>query len=236
MSEENSEPGASKQDRVTDARFSMLEASVTRIQQTLQVIAQQQLVPPSSSGVQAGLGMATSFSTAAPSVQTGSSVYAPPFVSAAAVGGAALPNANITLTAHTSVFDAANMAQSAVYNNLSGASLPREMFCIDQQLFVSSQAVNQGLSIAVGLPPVPGYIVSMAKKFLFVDIVLLLPSNLDKLPIIEPIGVHLNRLLKCDKNSDLKQIATFQDWAEAWSVFSAIVNISKPEKTGMLFS
>ena len=238
MSEETSEPSVSEQDRRgIDARFSTLEASVTQIQQTLQVIAQQQLAPRSTStGLQAGLGMTTIVSTAVPSVQTGSSVHAPPFVSTAAVGGGPLPNANLTMPLHTSVFDAANMAQSAVYN-LSGVSLPREMFfCINPQLFVSGQAVNHGLSISGGLPPVPGYIVNMVKKFVFVDFVLLLPSNLDKLPIIEPIGVHLNRLLNCDKSSDLKQIATFQDWAEAWSVFSAIVHISNPEKTGMLLS
>ena len=102
MSEENSEPSVSGQDRRgIDARFSTLEASVKQIQQTLQVIAQQQLAPRSpSTGLQAGLGMATIVSTAVPSVQTGSAVHAPPFVSTEAVGGGALPNANLTMPLH----------------------------------------------------------------------------------------------------------------------------------------
>lgn len=72
-------------------------------------------------------------------------------------------------------------------------------------------------------------------KFMFIDFVLLLPSNLDKLPIVEPIGVNLNRFMKCENNFDLKQISSFQDWEEAWTVFQ-LVNISIPEKTTMLFN
>ena len=77
MFEENSEPGVSEQDRIIDTRFSTLGGSVTRLPQTLQVLTQQQLAPYSSSSVQPGLGMKTSFSPTASSVQTVSSTKGP---------------------------------------------------------------------------------------------------------------------------------------------------------------
>ena len=42
------------------------------------------------------------------------------------------------------------------------------------------------------------------------------------------------RLLRCDKNSELLPIHTFQDWAEAWIVFASLYLQFHPDKVGQL--
>ncbi len=89
-------------------------------------------------------------------------------------------------------------------------------------MFVATQITRPGVSVSGVLPLVPGYLVNMIKRNIFVDFVLLRPVNLDKLLPVEPVGAQLARLLRCDKNSELQPIKTFQDWAEAWAVFASI--------------
>ena len=124
--------------------------------------------------------------------------------------------------------------QSSDVPSLANWNIPKELFALNPQLFVTSQISEPGFSVAGVLPPVPGYIVNMVKKNIFVDFVLLRPANLDKLPPVEPVGAQLMRLLKCEKSSELLPIRTFQDWAEAWTVFASLYLQFHPDKVGQL--
>ncbi len=125
-------------------------------------------------------------------------------------------------------------AQSTSVPSLANWNIPKELFALNPQLFVTSQISQPGFSVAESLPPVPGYIVNMVKKNIFVDLVLLRPANLDKLPPVEPVGAQLMRLLKCEKNSELQPIRNFQDWAEAWIVFASLYLQFNQSKVGQL--
>ena len=86
------------------------------------------------------------------------------------------------------------------------------------------------------LPPVPGYLVNSIMKGSFVEFILLLPCNIEKLPSTEPMGPQLNKLLKGEKSSELHLIRNFIDWAEAWAVYAGVVCQSDPKRVGSLIS
>ena len=76
----------------------------------------------------------------------------------------------------------------------------------------------QAVLISSAVPPVPGYIVSKIFARGFVDFILLRPCNLKKLPPSEPVQGQLGRLMQVD----LLPIYSFQDWAEAWAVYTGV--------------
>ena len=93
-----------------------------------------------------------------------------------------------------------------------------------------------GLSVAGVLPPVPGCLVNSINEASFVEFILLLPCNIEKLPSTEPMGPQLNKLLKSEKGSELCLIHNFIDWAEAWAVYSGVLCQSDPNRMGSLIS
>ena len=111
--------------------------------------------------------------------------------------------------------------------------LPKDWLGLSSQLFLT-QLSAPGLTISVCLSPVSNYIV--IAKDLFVDFVVLRPCNLIFLPPVEPVGAQLQKLVKCDKNSDLQPIRSLLDWSEAWSVYSTVMSNVRREKLGDLLS
>lgn len=92
---------------------------------------------------------------------------------------------------------------------------------LNLQLFVS-QISEPGLSVSGVLPHVPGYIVNMVKKNIFVEFVLY-AQLVRTTPPLEPVGAQPMHLLKCDTNSELLPIRSFQDWAEACDSACSII-------------
>ena len=110
-----------------------------------------------------------------------SQTFAPSYLPVDSVG---LNQPNVNPTSSLSSQPTSNLAaaQSSGVPSLANWNIPKELFALNPQLFVTSQISEPGFSVAGVLPPVPGYIVNMVKKNIFVDFVLLRPANLDKLP------------------------------------------------------
>ena len=219
-------------------RLVALESAVSNIQQSVQLLLSSRGPADFSLSNQ---GTATSSGTNLQatgfSMSSGQSVcsqtFAPSFLPVASVG---LNQPNVNPTSSLSSQPTSNLAaaQSSGVPSLANWNIPKELFALNPQLFVTSQISEPGFSVAGVLPPVPGYIVNMVKNNIFVDFVLLRPANLNKLPPVEPVGAQLMRLLRCDKNSELLPIHTFQDWAEAWIVFASLYLQFHPDKVGQL--
>ena len=60
----------------------------------------------------------------------------------------------------------------------------------------------------------------------FVDFALLRPCNLKKLPTTEPSTFQITKMLR----SDLAQVRSFVDWAEAWAVYTGVLSSHDPSK------
>ncbi len=86
--------------------------------------------------------------------------------------------------------------------------------------------IPEALSIAVNYSPVPHYIVDFVVAGRFIDLTLLLPSNLDKLPKMPPSQVNLSHLIR----SELSPIKTFSNWISAWAVYMGIFAKKSPER------
>ncbi len=122
-----------------------------------------------------------------------------------------------------------NLLEATNKSSSSPRAIPRTI-----PLLVNQAVLGQNLPPAVlvigGLPPVPGWLVTMIHKNQYVDFALLRLCNLNVLPNIAPTGVQLSRLLRLE----LQPILTFIDWAEAWAVYSSIVAQKHADKLGDL--
>ncbi len=196
-----------------DSRLSALETSMLGIQEGLNSILRAQNVSnqPGISGIPAS------------SVSGGSSIHAPSFVSVVSsqmsMPGVTLP----TQSAPPSLPSTSSSSQPLL-------DFTKNLMSLCPQNFLSNQDASPGLAVSGVLGPVPGYLVNIIRKNLFVDFTMLRPCNLDKLPAVEPVGPQLTKLLKCDKTSDLKPVESFLDWAEAWGVYAGVVSKHFPAK------
>ena len=201
-----------------DARLSVIEASMQKLQHAFMVFSSQKQQP--------GVGSITMPCTASkPNFSDSSAtLHAPPFVavsSAADASGMSNQDGFPTFP----VLSQTSGLESAI------PGVPREWLGLNSQLLLSAQPSEPNMTVSGVIPPVPGYLVSTIKKNIFVDLTLLRPCNLDKLPDVEPVGPQLTRLLKCDrKSSELQAISSFRDWAEAWAVYAGVVFQCHPEK------
>ena len=220
------------------ARLVALESAVSSMQHSVQLLLASKgpsEANVSNQGSASSPGMSfltTNFSTSA-SQSVGTQNSAPLFVPMASVG-LNQSNVNTLPGLQTQPTTGLAAAQYSSIPSLASWNIPKELVALNPQLFVTSQISEPGFSVAGILPPVPGYIVNMVKKNIFVDLVLLRPINLDKLPPVEPVGAQLMRLLKCEKSSGVLPIRTFQDWAEAWIVFASLYLQFHPERVGQL--
>ena len=87
-------------------------------------------------------------------------------------------------------------------------------------------------SVSTDVQPVPGYLVSKIQASQYVDLNLLRPSNLKKLPTEEPSQLQLSKLLR----SDQQNITTFADWSEAWAVYVGVLAKDAPSNISSLIS
>ena len=116
--------------------------------------------------------------------------------------------------------------------------LPNSIFPVDaghampQSLLPQPAVVISACSVSPALPPVPGYLVMKIQSGQYIDLALLRPVNLRKLPTEEPNQLQLTRLLR----SELQSISTFVDWSEAWAVYVAVLTKKAPEKISSLLS
>ena len=188
------------------------------IQQGLNAVLQAQNVSISNQPATLGIPAA--------SVSGGSSIQAPPFVSLAS-----------SQNSMPSVALPPQGAQSSLPLTSSNQPLldfTKNLMSLCPQSFLSTQDASPGLAVSGVLGPVPGYLVNIIKKNLFIDFTMLRPCNLDKLPAVEPVGPHLTKLLKCDKTSELKPIENFLDWAEAWGVYAGVMSKYNPTQMSAL--
>ena len=206
-------------------RVSVLENSLSGIQRSLQRLVDMQ--PQGQSKESPGM----SFNPPGVSMSN-LSANAPPFV---AISGSSSVSNEGQSSSSCSVPINVPEANLPVYSSTPSLVLPKDWLSLTSQLFMTQSSCS-GLTIGGALSPVPDYIVKMVTKGLFVDFVLLRPCNLPYLPPVEPVGSQLEKLLKCEKNSDLRPIQSFLDWSEAWCVYAAIVFHVKKESVGGLLS
>ena len=195
-----------------DSRLSALETSMVSIQQGLNAILQAQNIgnQPATSG------------TSTSSVSGGSSIHAPSFVS---VVSSQIATPGVTLPVQSGPSGVSSVSSSQPLLDFT-----KNLMSLCPQNFLSNQDASPGLVVSGAFCPVPGYLVNIIKKNLFVDFTMLRPCNLDKLPAVEPVGPQLTKLLKCDKTSELRPIETFLDWAEAWGVYAGVMSKHCPAK------
>ena len=65
----------------------------------------------------------------------------------------------------------------------------KNLMSLCPQNFLSNQDASPGLAVSGVFGPVPGYLVNIIKKNLFIDFTMLRPCNLDKLPANKIIEV-----------------------------------------------
>ena len=207
----------------TNARLTSLETSMADIRQSLQQLLAQNTPQnqPSSSGTAANFNISQS--------SVVSSVSAPPFLAVTTTASSILQNLCLpSQSLQTSI--SSNLQQPSVAASSLGVPIN-----VNTQFFLPHVS-TPGATVAGVLPPVPGYLVNLINKNLFVDFVLLRPCNIEKLPSTEPMGPQLNKLLKCEKGSELQLVKNFVEWAEAWAVYSGVVCQNDPSKMGNLIS
>eukprot|EP00795_Rhopilema_esculentum_P001775 gene1775-16261_t len=102
---------------------------------------------------------------------------------------------------------------------------------LTQESFINENPSAQAISVSSALAPVPGYLVDRIKQGQYVDLTLLRPCNLKRLPVAEPPQSFFSRGLK-----DLLPIRTFQDWSEAWAVFGGVYSKFLPDRAADMFS
>ncbi len=196
-----------------DSRLSALETSMVGIQQGLNAILQAQNISNQP---------ATSGTSTISSVSGGSSIHAPPFV--------AVVSSHIAMPGVTLPTQSGPSSMSSTSSSQPLLDFTKNLMSLCPQNFLSNQDASPGQAVSGVFGPVPGYLVNIIKKNLFIDFTMLRPCNLDKLPAVEPVGPQLTKLLKCDKTSELKPIENFTDWAEAWGVYAGVMSRHCPAK------
>ena len=207
----------------TNIRLNSLESSMADIRQSLQQLLAQSTVhnQPSSSGIAANASFSQS--------SVVSSISALPFLTVSTAASSILQNLCLpSQSLHSSI--SSILQQPSVAASSLGVTIN-----VNTQFYLPHDT-TPGLSVAGVLPPVPGYLVNSISKGSFVDFILLLPCNIERLPSTEPMGPQLNKLLKGEKGSELRLIRNFVDWAEAWAVYSGVVCQSDPKRVGSLIS
>ena len=204
-------------------RVSALEISLSSIQSNL-----QRLVGMQTHSVTADNSGINSQFSEVPGPSLGSSV--PPFIT--------VSSGIFSSTSQNQGFFFTNAAINALDVNSACSSatpslvLPKDWLSLSSQLFLT-QSSAPGLTISGCLSPVPNYIYREDDFNRFIcGFHSTQALQFEFLPPVEPVGVQLQKLVKCDKNPDLQPIRSFQ----AWGVYSAVMSNVRREKLGDLLS
>eukprot|EP00794_Sanderia_malayensis_P000851 gene851-144_t len=125
----------------------------------------------------------------------------------------------------SSLLDSASQLASSVASVLEAPSA-------GSSLSLSEAPPIAAATVAPSLSPVPAYLTRQIVAGMYVDLLLLRPCNLKKLPPTEPSDVSLARLVR----TELLGIRSFGDWAEAWFIYLGVMAQHHPVKLPQLIS
>ena len=128
------------------------------------------------------------------------------------VGGQ--PDANFPTLPHLSSFQ-----QQTFFSMLPNQQL---VFAPGLQHISQPSPVLPGLSITKVLPPLPAFLVQRVHSGEVIDMQLLLPSNIKRMP---GTAQELEKSLTSkDKDKALDKVSSLQDWLEAFTIYSAVLS------------